>query len=294
MFPWKQKRLRILCIQNNFAMMKRLLVFLTLLIVSFLANSQEFWLQPSKFYYNPTEKLVINFMEGVDFIGESWEMVEKTDSPARNKTRVKKVDLHQKGKITDIRDHVGKDAGDDLVLPPQVEGTYMVVMETTNAFSDHAAEKFNDYLKEAALDEAYAHRQKTNSLDKNGKELYAHFAKLLVQVGKKPDDIFKKEARLTVEVIPQQNPSLLKVGDRVQFKVMYDGKPVFGARVKVWNRHNHRISIQNIFSEQNGMIETHISNPGTWMVSFVKMIPSKDPKGDWQSYKGSLVFGIQK
>jgi hypothetical protein len=40
------------------------------------------------------------------------------------------------------------------------------------------------------------------------------------------------------------------------------------------------------------MIETHISNAGAWMVSFVKMVPSKNPEADWQSYWASLVFGI--
>lgn len=274
-------------------MLKKLMVFLTLFTASFTANSQEFWLQPSKFYYNSDDRWAINFMEGVDFGGESWEMAEDTGAAGRKKSRVNTVALHQQGKFTDISHLPGKDAEDDLVLPPQAEGSYWVVMETANLFSVRGAEQFNAYLKEAALDEAYGHRQKTNTLDEAGKELYVHFARLLVQVGNKTDDTFKKETGLTVEVIPQQNPSSLKVGDRVQFKVMYDGKPAFGARVKVFNRYHNRISVQNIFSEQNGMIETHISNPGTWMVSFVKMIPSKDPEADWQSYKASLVFGIK-
>lgn len=274
-------------------MPKRSAVFWMLLVsCCFLLAAGEFWLEPSKFFYNPGEKLVVNFKEGVDFAGEHWEMMEKANSANDNLSLIKKAVLHHHGSVADIMGYIGK-GEDDLVFPLQTEGTYMIALETTDLFSDLEAEEFNTYLREAALDEAYAHRRKTNSLDQNGKELYTHFAKLLVQVGKKTDDTFKKAAGLTAEIIPQQNPYSLKVGDRVQFKIIFGGKPVFGARVKVWNHYNHRTSVQNIFTEQNGMIETHISNPGKWMVSFVKMIPSKDPKADWQSFKGSLVFGIK-
>lgn len=85
----------------------------------------------------------------------------------------------------------------------------------------------------------------------------------------------------------------MKKGDPVAFKILFEGKPLFGAKVKVWNRHNHRTSVQNIFSQQDGVIETHISNPGSWMVSVVKMVPSKNPKAQYRSYWGTLVFGVR-
>ena len=72
--------------------------------------------------------------------------------------------------------------------------------------------------------------------------------------------------------IPEKNPIDLKKGDVIRFKILFKGKPLFGANVKVWNRHNHSTSVQNIFSQQDGMIETHVSNPGSWMVSVVTMI----------------------
>jgi hypothetical protein len=68
---------------------------------------------------------------------------------------------------------------------------------------------------------------------------------------------------------------------------------LFGAKVKVWNRYNHRTTVQNIYSQQDGMIETHVSNPGAWMISVVNMVPSKDPKAQYRSFWGSLVFGVR-
>jgi uncharacterized GH25 family protein len=167
------------------------------------------------------------------------------------------------------------------------------VMESTAVFAQMDAAEFNEYLKEDGLDDALAHRTETNTLDKSAKEVYTRFAKLLVQVDNKTDDTFKKSANLPIEIMIEQNPFLMKVGDPVRFKILFEGKPLFGARVKVWNRYQNRTTLQPIYTQQDGTIETHISNPGMWMVSVVKMIPSRDPKADWQSYWGSLVFGIR-
>jgi uncharacterized GH25 family protein len=83
------------------------------------------------------------------------------------------------------------------------------------------------------------------------------------------------------------------MGDGVRFKVIFQGKPLFGAKVRIWNRYNNLTTTQNIFTLQDGTIETHISNPGTWLISVVKMIPAKSTEADWQSFRSTLVFGIK-
>lgn len=263
--------------------MKKKIALLLVLAISLVVQAHEFWAQPTKFIFNPGENLLVNFKVGVNFIGEPWNL---------KKERLERIELHQQKNVKDLKDVVVEGPKDHLQIPLTTEGTHLIVMQSNNAFIELEAEKFNAYLKEDGLDEVYAEREKANALNKQGKESYARYTKLLVQVGKKTDDTFKKSAGLPVEIIPQQNPYALKVGDPVRFLILYEGKPLFGARVKVMNRYNNRTTVQNIYSQQDGMIETHVSNPGAWMVSFVKMVPSKDPKSDWQSYWGSLVFGI--
>jgi uncharacterized GH25 family protein len=108
------------------------------------------------------------------------------------------------------------------------------------------------------------------------------------------DDTYKKVVGFPVEIIPDRNPYSLKIGDPIRFKILFDGKPVFGVRAKVWNRFDNRTTIQNIYTEKDGTFEARISNPGPWMVSVVRMVPSKQREADWQSHWGSLVFGIEK
>jgi uncharacterized GH25 family protein len=248
-----------------------------------LAQAHEFWLHPAKFILAPGERIDVRFMVGENFIGEPWDLT---------KHRIEKLDLYQIKGVRDVRDSV-RAAADNLSISVKNEGTCMLAMQSSNALIELEAEKFNEYLKEDGQDDILELRRKTNSLNKAGKEFYTRYTKLLLQVGEVKDDTYKKEVGFPIEIIPEKNPYLLKKGDPVSFKILFEGKPVFGAKVKVWNRFENRTTIQNIYTEKNGVIETHISNPGPWMVSVVKMIPSKDKGADWQSYWGSLVFGIK-
>lgn len=265
-------------------MNKKVISLSVLLASGFLLQAHEFWLQPAKFILKTGENLVVNFKVGENFMGAHWNL---------KKDNLKRIELHQKNTLKNLKDIVVEGEKGTLSTPLANEGTYLLVMQSNNEFSDLRAEKFNDFLKEEELDDAYAQRVKTNTLEKNGTELYARCTKLLVQVGEKTDNTFRKETGLPVEIIPEQNPYALKVGSPIQYKILFQGKPLFGAKVRVWNNYNNRTTVQDIYSQQDGMISTHISNPGMWMVSFVKMVPSKDPKADWQSYWASLVFGVK-
>lgn len=266
-------------------MMKRLGILSGIVIVGLVLQAHEFWMAPSKYYYAPGESLSLDFRVGEDFIGEAWEV---------KKERFERFEIHQQKNVQDVKSFLKGGDQEAFTFPlSSSEGSHVIVMQTNHAFSELDGEKFNAYLKEDALDEAYAYRKKNNQLDKIGKELYARYSKVIFQVGDKVDDGYKKSTGLPLEIFVEQNPATLKVGNKVSFKLMFEGKPLFGARVSVWNRHNNRTTRQPIFTQQDGRIETHISNPGPWMVSVVKMVPSKDPKADWESYWASLTFGVK-
>jgi uncharacterized GH25 family protein len=256
----------------------------TLLILSFIAQAHEFWLEPAKFRYAVGEKATINFRVGDNFFGAPW--LTKLE-------KLSKVEFHSLKTVKDITALAKEGEKENLSVQLPLEGTYMVVMEGNPSFSDETAEQFNAYLKDQGLDDVYNKRKKANALEKNGTEFYTRYSKVLLQAGKRTDDTYKKVAGLPIEIIPQQNPYTRKVGDPVKFIVRYNGKPLFGALVKVFNRNNNRTTIQTVYTQQDGSIETHISNSGAWMLNVVHIIPSTDPKAEWQSYWGSLTFGIE-
>jgi len=265
-------------------MAKKIWIVLMGMVVFAFAHAHEFWMQPLKFFLRPGERTSISFLVGENFIGEPWDL---------KLHKVEKLDIHHIDGVKNLLDSVKTSVKDNLSVTPLEEGTHLIALQSSNAFSELPGEKFNEYLTEDGLDDVLSHRKKTGTLDKSGREYFRRYSKLLLQVGNKRDDTYKKVLGFPIEIVPEANPYTFKKGDLVKFKILSDGKPIFGVKVRVWNRYQNRTTIQPVYPEKNGIIEMRIVNPGPWMVSVVKMVPSKQEGADWQSYWASLTFGVE-
>ncbi len=262
---------------------KKCISLLAVVLFSLVLQAHEFWMQPDKYTYAIGEMAQINFMVGENFVGERWNT---------SAHRLLRLDHYAGDNQEELLNKVNTGAGRNLEVRLVQRGTHLFVLQSNNAFSELEAEKFNDYLKEDGLDEVYDHRKNTNTLDKPAKEYYSRCAKLLLQSGIAPDETYSRVAGLPLEIIPLQNPYRLKQGDEMSFKVLYEGKPLPFALVKVWNRKNNNTILQDIYTQKDGIITTRLGNTGSWMISSVKMVPSKEEGAEWQSYWASLVFGF--
>jgi uncharacterized GH25 family protein len=258
-------------------------IILVLLFVVSLIDAHEFWLQPKKYRYKLGEEVKVDFMVGESFTGEFWDL---------SKHKVEKLELHRASALKDIEKEVKSTKGNNLSVKADQEGTYLVAMQSNVAYIETGAKEFNEYLKEDGLDNILYERKKLNQLEKPSTEFYTRYAKLMVQVGEKKDDTFKKKIGLRYEIIPDQNPYLLKTGDQLQCKVLFEGKPAPHALVKVWSKVGDTTFLQNIYTENDGSIRFPISTVGEWMVSSVRMIKSEKEGAEYHSLWTSLVFGI--
>src|SRR5579872_5218416 len=208
-------------------MQKRTIIFLLIFLTTLVVQSHEFWLQPKKFKYALNEEMNVAFQVGENFEGEPWDL---------KKNKIEKLELFHLAKTIDLRQQVKLDAKEKLKYKFVEEGTFLLSMQSNEAYLELDAEKFNDYLKEDGLENAIDIRTKTNTLDKPSKEFYSRYVKLLVQSGSKTDDTFKKKTGMRIEIIPMQNPYLLKPGDYLQCLVLFNGKPSPHQMVKIWNK----------------------------------------------------------
>jgi hypothetical protein len=265
-------------------MIRTIAALAILCALSLLASAQEFWLEPDRFYFKFGEKASVSFKVGENFPGDAWKV---------KRDRIVRMEHLSGAKRADISDLVREGVDDPLQISLTGEGTHLLVMESAPSLIGMDGAGFTRYLEEDGLDDVLYQRKKDQTSGDSAAESYSRHTKLILQMGSRTDDVYKKRCDMPIEIIPDKNPALLKKGDRIAFRILYEGKPLFGAKVKVWNRYNHRTSVQNIFSQQDGKIETHVSNPGTWMVSVVKMVPSKISEADYRSYWGTLVFGVR-
>lgn len=263
--------------------LKRIIITCLLFLIVSLVQAHEFWLQPTRFQFKVGETMEFDFMVGANFEGEFWEF--KRQKIARL--------LHLSGgKSENLVNSVEEGKGKKVSVVLQDEGTHLFIMQSNNSFLKMDGEKFNAYLKEDGLDEILEVRTKLGKLADSARENYARCAKLLVQVGDQTDDTYKVVVGLPLEIVPLSNPYASKKTDELKFKVLFHAKPLPFAQMKVWNKGEGKTFVQTVYTDKEGTFTTRLSNTGMWMVSTVKMVPSKQPTAEWQSFWGSLIFGF--
>lgn len=264
--------------------MRKSILTLLVVVLAGLANAHEFWLKPQKYRYSVGENLIIDLMVGENFSGELWDMTRH---------KVEKLELYTTAGKRDMTKEVKPTKGKNVAYKVLAEGTHLFALKSNAAFIELEAEKFNDYLKEDGLENIIERRTKKGETDKPAKEFYTRYAKLIVQSGSRNDELYKRKVGLKHEIIPLNNPSLLKSGDYMECRVLFNNEPARHQLVKVWNIIGNRTFLQNIYTEDDGSIKFPISNAGPWMVSTVRMEPSENPQADYESSWASLVFGIE-
>ena len=265
--------------------MKRKLITILILFLSIaLTNAHEFWLQPKKFRYNVGQEMKVDFMVGESFTGELWDLVRH---------KVEKSEMHSLGVVRNLMKDIKSTKGNNLTYKFIKEGTHLVALESNAAFIELEGSKFSAYLKEDGMEDILESRKSNNQLDLPAREYYKRYAKLLVQCGARHDDTYRKRLGFRYEIVPLQNPYVLKSGDFLECRVMWEGRPSPHSLVKVWSHVGNRIFVQEIYAEDDGTIKFPISNSGPWMVSAVKMVASIKEGADYESSWASLVFGIE-
>jgi uncharacterized GH25 family protein len=206
---------------------------------------------------------------------------------------VGRLEIHQLKAMADLMLTLKDDSKENFAVPLPNEGMQLIVMQSKILHRELSADQFSVYLKDNGLDEVINKREQSSTSSKPGKESYAYYDKLMIQVGEKRDETFNKVIGLPLEIVPMVSPYEMKVGDMVKFQILFEGKPLFGAKVKVWSRADNRTIIQPIYTLQDGTVEARISNKGMWMVSVVKLTPSTEVSANWRTYLGNLVFAVK-
>lgn len=258
--------------------------FLLIFLLGTAISAHEFWLEPQRFHLNKGETLKLKFLVGEDFTGENWK---------GNRSSVQSLKLYYNG-ITDHLEALIPDSlsGDSLKLQFFDEGTAMIAYQSTNKSITLAPDKFLEYLKEDGLYNAISYRESHQENDSSGRELYQRCAKTIFQVGTSTDGSFKHVCGLPTELIPVTNPYTLKKGQDMVVKILVEGKPTEGLKIRTWYRENGKTVKNDLVSDVDGMVRFPLSLSGKWMVSNVTMIRlENNSSADWQSYWASLTWG---
>ncbi len=174
-------------------------------------------------------------------------------------------------------------------------GTYVAGISTLPRMIELEAPDFHEYLEHEGLDKVISEREEQGISDQLAREKYSKHVKALLQVGSIKSDHYKMELGYPIEFIPLENPYILKVGDKMRFRLLLGGKPLKDQGVHISSRPDGPDPFADEVGSQtdeNGEFSFEITEAGHWYVATVHMVQSQEEDIDYESNWATLTFEI--
>ena len=244
------------------------------------AAAHEFWLQPHEFWLVPRAELSVTLQ-----VGDSNSRQE-SPIPPRRITRFDAIG--PTGDSVDMRNGTAR-----LDEP----GAYLLALETDAAAHSHqSAARFNEYLESEGLTPALAYRRRTHQMHVDGFERYSRTAKSIVLVGRhnrQAQSHVLQPLGLKLEIVPQVSPYADPQPARFPVRILYEGRPLAGALVKLINLEQDLAGANLSSSDDAGIASFSMPTRGSWLVSVVwtrRLENAAD--ADYETTFASLTFGF--
>ena len=247
--------------------------------------AHDFWLQPNTFSLPPHGATPMSIQVGHGQARQAW-----------------KLDTTRVVLFRSLGPDGTRDLSKDLKPGPGAEvaslhfdrpGTYLISFQTTPALSNLPFIRYNDYAKVEGLTPALEYRARTHTTDQPGREAYSRRCKALVQVGE-PDagsPWVTQPLGLSLEIVPEMSPYLLKADELLPVRVYFQGRPLAGALVKLTNLEFDGRPLETHLSDRDGRAAFKVPHTGAWLVNVIWTQPAKaEPQADFDTTFSSLTF----
>lgn len=203
-------------------------------------------------------------------------------------------------------------------------GLYRVAVETLPRFIRLSAGEFEGYLREDGIPRAAEERRRLGETGKEGTEFYAKYAQVFVRVEgarQGTDDGASRGSGTRgssargagegvvapmadagssccrplgqrIEIVPDSDPTLLRVGQSLGVQILYAGRPAAGLQVRARTA-GDPLALQVAFTDDQGRASFAIERAGPWALMAIQMERRRDrSEADWDSHWASLTFAV--
>ena len=259
----------------------------SLVLVSVPIAAHDFWLQPLRFWTAPGIRVPMIFLVGHGAARQRSAVAKERYTLFRAVGPQGVVD--RKSELT-----VGGYA--DAAPGFRQSGTYVVAFSTTNVASDLPALRFNDYARAEGLTLVLRQRAANKTTARPGRELYSRRGKALIQVGpagRQPQPHVTSAVGLGLEIVPLINPYALGNSRTLPVRVLYQGRPLAGALVKLNNLAADAEPVEKHLTDSNGVATFAARRSGDWQLNVVWSQPMpRNPQAEFLTTFSSLSFGF--
>ena len=269
-----------------------------LLFIPGLLAAHDFWIEPDGFRTVPGAPVNISLREGVGFKGNTLPYITQWFND---------FSITSQNGRSPVISELGNDPA--AALAPEA-GAYLLGYQSNANFVELDPAKFESYLLEEGMEYILARRAELGEDQEPAPENFVRCAKTLIAVGvgQSQAEIYAKILGYSLELVPDSDPLTVKPGDRISFRVLYEGKPVQGILVRALSKDRPEQSI-DVRSDEDGQVSLRLPRTGVWMVKAVHLVEldsgrdpeliaarlaaGDDPPPKWESYWATYLFQVK-
>lgn len=280
---------------NRLARWKGVCLLAGALFLVGVASAHDFWLEPDSALGSKGEELVLHLRMG--------ERLTTEEERPLQKDRIYRFDLFGNAAVRRDLLATGSEGQTPVARTRLESGAALVVMDRKPQSITIEAAKFNEYLAEEGLDAIVAQRARLGQSDTPAREIYLRFLKVLIQerdpAAVTANTLYKRRVGERLEILLENDPGQLRPDGRLTVKVLFEDKPLAGAKIFACRRAKIEGKTPTVLSattSPNGLAEFALDQSGLWMVRLVHMrAAATGAKPDanapqWESFWAAYTF----
>ncbi len=252
---------------------------LLLLFIPSGANAHDTWLLPDRFRVAKGERLGFGLSSGMDF---------PSPGSAVAADRLLTRSIRLAGRIQSLTPEKADDALHFSGSAP-AEGIAAVWVATRPRTLTLTPEQVDEYLSEVGATDTVGPVWKESG-QKSWRETYAKLAKTFVRVGEAGDSSWADPVGLGLELVPEADPTRLRVGDALVLRLLLDGRPladfVVGAAPAAPGKS------RLLRTDALGKVSVRLDQAGPWMLRVTRIVPSPTQPAEWDSAFTTLTVDV--
>ena len=250
------------------------------------AAAHDTWLQPRRTTVLPGTIAQIDLTSGDKFA--VFDSAIKPDRIGAARARLN-------GKTFDIQPGAPEKKSLELRVPLRDPGVATLWVSLAPKSIELNRKQVQHYLDEIDAPPLLTQAWYAGKTAKPWREIYSKHAKTFVLVGRsgrsKADRSWSEPVGMPLEIVPEKDPTMLRVGDEFPVRVWKNGTPVIDFSLGIVREGRTNRAFKK--TDAAGRAVFKLPRAGKWLLRGTELRSSNKPGTDWESDFTTLLFEVQ-